>query len=341
MTLARPYYEALQKEIEMRPPEFSDTLYFGGGTPSTTPVKVVQDLINRMPLTKDAEISLEANPDDVNASNLDSWLKAGITRLSLGVQSLEASALRTMLRRHSAKDSIQAIETAKQAGFSNINIDLILGSPGQTAEGFMFGLTQLLDFRPQHVSLYLLEVHEGTLLERNILNGKMGPMKENVQVDCYLQAVAVLKGHGYKHYEVSNFALAGFESRHNLKYWTSASYYAYGAGACSFYDRKRIENLRAIPDYIEALAGGRLPIKSEVTEDAETEARNAVIFGLRKIEGIEVAGFQNRYGIHPLSLFENNGSLFLEEGFLEEKDGRLRITPEGILVSNEILTSAF
>jgi oxygen-independent coproporphyrinogen-3 oxidase len=341
MNLARPYYEALHKEIEMRPPEFADTLYFGGGTPSTTPVSVIDDLIIQMPLTKDAEITLEANPDDVTGNNLDAWLKSGITRLSLGVQSLEASALRTMLRRHSAHDSTLAIELAKQAGFANISIDLILGSPGQTAEGFILGLSQLLDFHPQHLSLYLLEVHEGTLLERNILQGKMDPMKENVQVDCYLQAVTLLKKHGYKHYEVSNFALAGFESRHNLKYWTSASYYAYGAGACSFFDRKRIENLREIPDYIEALAAGRLPVKSEVIEDAETEARNAVIFGLRKIDGIEVAGFQDRYGIHPLSLFENNGNLFLQEGFLEEKNGRLRITPEGLLVSNEILTSAF
>ncbi len=166
-------------------------------------------------------------------------------------------------------------------------------------------------------------------------------MNENLQVDSYLQAVTLLKDRGYKHYEVSNFALAGFESRHNLKYWTSAPYYAYGAGACSYYNRKRIQNFREIPEYIEALAAGRLPVDSEAIEDVETEARNAVIFGLRKIEGIDVTVFQLRYGIHPLSLFDDKGSLFLQEGFLEEKEGHLRITSSGLLISNEILASAF
>ena len=153
-----------------------------------------------------------------------------------------------MLRSHSAHDAIAAIDKIKTIGFSNLNVDLMLGSPEQTAEGFLLGLSQILDFRPQHVSLYMLEVHDGTLLDRMILKGKVEIMNENLQVDSYLQAVTLLKDRGYKHYEVSNFALAGFESRHNLKYWTSAPYYAYGAGACSYYNRKRIQNFREIPD---------------------------------------------------------------------------------------------
>jgi oxygen-independent coproporphyrinogen-3 oxidase len=277
----------------------------------------------------------------MNEQTLYGWREAGITRVSLGIQSLETKALQLMLRRHSADEAITAFETAKQCGFTNINLDLMLGAPGQTAEGFMFGLSQLLDFRPQHLSLYLLEVHERTLLNQQLLAGKVEIMDENSQVDCYLEAIRLLTNSGYKHYEVSNFALAGFESRHNLKYWTSAPYFAYGAGACSYYNKTRIENLRDVGEYIQALVADRLPIRSEVIEDAETEARNAVIFGLRKIEGIDVSGFLSRHGIHPLSLFEDNGKLFLQEGFLEEKAGYLRITRNGLLVSNEILSSAY
>lgn len=341
MNLAEPYYAALRKELQMRPPELSDTLYFGGGTPSTTPIAITAELIHSMPLTADAEITLEANPDDVNDENLQRWREAGITRLSLGIQSLETRALQLMLRRHSADDALTALEIAKRSGFANISLDLMLGAPGQTTEGFLFGLSQVLDFRPQHLSLYLLEVHEGTLLNQQILTGKVDIMSENSQVDCYIEAVKLLTNSGYRHYEVSNFALAGFESRHNLKYWTSAPYFAYGAGACSYYNKTRIENLRDVGEYIQALAQDRLPIRSKVIEDAETEARNAVIFGLRKIEGIDVSGFLNKHGIHPLSLFEDDGKFFIQEGFLEEKDGYLRITPSGLLVSNEILSSAF
>jgi oxygen-independent coproporphyrinogen-3 oxidase len=341
MALTTPYYAALKKELRMRPPELSDTLYFGGGTPSLTPVTLIGELIRMMPLTAGAEITLEANPEDVTDQSLDNWLKLGITRLSLGVQSLESPVLRSMLRIHSAKNALIAIEKAKKAGFMNLNIDLMIGSPNQTVEGFLFGLSQILDFHPQHLSLYLLEIHEGTLLDRMLLKRQAVPMNENQQVDSYLQAIKLLKKEGYRHYEISNFALAGLESRHNLKYWTSAPYYAYGVGACSYYNRKRIENLREIPEYIEALATGNLPVHSEAIEDKETEARNTVIFGLRKLEGIDVIVFESMYGFHPLSLFEDKGSFFMEEGFLEEKEGRLRITPSGLLVSNDILTSAF
>jgi oxygen-independent coproporphyrinogen-3 oxidase len=324
----------------MRPPRPSDTLYFGGGTPSVTAVDTIDGLIKMMPLTKDAEITLEANPDDVSFESLSSWLKCGITRLSLGIQSLEPAVLRAMLRRHSANQAIIAIQNAQKAGFGNINVDLMLGSPAQTAEGFFLGLLQILDFRPQHISLYMLEVHEGTLLAHQIQQGKIQQMPEEQQVSCYLQAVDLLKKAGYLHYEVSNFALAGFQSRHNLKYWTSAPYYGYGAGACSYYEQRRIQNLREIPAYIQSIVSGKLPIESETLEDRETEARNAVIFGLRKTEGIDVENFRITYGIHPLSLFENRADLFLAEGFLELHEGRLRLTSGGLLLSNEILSSA-
>jgi putative oxygen-independent coproporphyrinogen III oxidase len=340
LSLSTSYDDALRQEVQMRPPQHSDTLYFGGGTPSVTSAATLNELINMVPLTKNAEITLEANPDDVSQKSLSSWLEIGITRLSLGIQSLEPSVLRLMLRRHSAQDAIAALHNAQRSGFKNINVDLMLGSPGQTAEGFLLGLIQILDFRPQHISLYMLEVHEGTLLSAQIQEGKIQPMAEEKQVSCYLQAIEVLKKAGYLHYEVSNFALAEFESRHNLKYWTSAPYYGYGVGACSYYEQRRIQNLREIPAYIQSVVSGKLPIESEISENRETEARNAVIFGLRKTDGIDVENFKVTYGIHPLSLFENKADFFISEGFLELHEGRLRLTSGGLLLSNEILSSA-
>lgn len=340
LSLSNSYDEALIKEVHMRPPKHSDTLYFGGGTPSVTPAVTIKELIRMMPLTSDAEITLESNPDDVSDASLSSWLECGITRLSIGIQSLEAQALSMMLRRHTAQEAITALQNAKKSGFKNINVDLMLGSPGQTAEGFLLGLLQILDFRPQHISLYMLEVHEGTLLARQIQQGKVQEMAEEQQVACYLQAIDLLKKSGYLHYEVSNFALPGQESRHNLKYWTNAPYYGYGAGACSYYEQRRIQNLREIPAYIQSIRSGQLPVESETSENRETEARNAVIFGLRKTDGIDVESFKITYGIHPLSLFENKADLFLAEGFLELHNGRLRLTSGGLLLSNEILSSA-
>jgi oxygen-independent coproporphyrinogen III oxidase len=340
LSLSVPYDEALIQEVHMRSPRHSDTLYFGGGTPSVTPAPVINELIKMVPLTEDAEITLEANPDDVSLESLSSWSDIGITRLSLGIQSLEPAALRLMLRRHSARDAINALQNAQKSGFKNISVDLMLGAPGQSPEGFLLGLIQILDHHPQHISLYMLEIHEGTLLARQIQQQKAQPMAEEQQVACYVQAVDLLKKAGYLHYEVSNFALAGFESRHNLKYWTSAPYYGYGAGACSYYEQRRIQNLREIPEYIRSVVSGKLPIESEYLENSETEARNAVIFGLRKTDGIDVENFKITYGIHPLSLFENKADLFISEGFLEVRDGRLRLTSGGLLLSNEILSSA-
>jgi oxygen-independent coproporphyrinogen III oxidase len=201
LSLSTSYDEALRKEVQMRPPKPSDTLYFGGGTPSVTPPATIKQLIRMMPLKDDAEITLEANPDDVSSTSLSSWLECGITRLSIGVQSLEANALRLMLRRHSAQDAIIALQNAQKSGFKNINVDLMLGAPGQTANGFLIGLLQILDFRPQHLSLYMLEVHEGTLLETQIQQGIVHEMPEEQQVSCYLQAVDLLKKSGPQEFE--------------------------------------------------------------------------------------------------------------------------------------------
>jgi len=340
LSLSDRYYSALLKEIRMRDlQETSDTLYFGGGTPSLTPAPVLKQIISEFSLEESAEITLEANPDDVASRNLDEWKSLGITRLSIGIQSLEETVLKPMLRTHSPDAALKALPAARNAGFESINADLMLGSPGQTAEGFIEGLRMLLDFRPEHLSLYLLELHEKTALYRQWQIGKVSLMQEDQQIECYSSAVQMMKSAGYEHYEVSNFARPGYRSRHNLKYWSGAPYAGYGAGACSFLESNRMKNSPSVLRYIGSLEAGELPVEETIQEVPDVTTRNALIFGLRKTEGVGVMEFEKEYGISPLTLFGENAARFMEAGFLETTPSHLRLTLSGLLVSNEILST--
>ena len=339
LSLSHQYYISLLKEIEMRrPSEVADTLYFGGGTPSLTPAEVLGQIKDQFRLEYEAETTLEANPDDINDQSLHDWKRIGINRLSIGVQSLEDAVLRRMLRRHSAAQAWQSLEKSRAAGFGSVNVDLIIGAPDQTVDGFHDGIDQLIGFHPQHFSLYLLEVHENTALYKQLAADKVQLMPEEDQLQCYRNAAQMLEHAGYEHYEVSNFALPGHASRHNWKYWTNAPYAGYGAGACSYLGSTRTTNIMSVTKYIEALSAGRFPVASETREDPETEMRNAVIFGLRKREGIDLKEFKQLYGVSPLSLFDSGAEEYLQDGFLELFENRLRLTLSGMLVSNEILS---
>ncbi len=338
-SLASRYYSALLKEITMQSrPQFADTLYFGGGTPSLTPPEMLEEVKSRFTMAADAEVTLEANPDDISPETLEAWKGLGVNRLSLGIQSLEEAALKSMLRVHSAAEAVRSILLAQQAGFQNLNVDLMIGTPGQTEEGILLGLQKLIEFRPQHFSVYFLELHDRTLLHRQVLSGNFELMPEEGQIRSYSEAVRLLQKSGYEHYEVSNFALPGKASRHNLKYWTGAPYFAYGAGACSYVGSTRTNNVASVGEYMEAIENNELPIASIVQENKETRMRNFLIFGLRKRDGVDLSEFQTSFGMSPLALFPADGRGLLESGMLEITGNRLRLTFTGMLVSNEILS---
>lgn len=337
LSLAAPYFGSLMQEIEMHPlQEPADTLYFGGGTPSLTPPDVLQQIRSKFILEPESEITLEANPNEVDPKHITEWLRIGVNRLSIGVQSLEPAALKSMLRTHSPEQAMQALNAARNSGMQNVNIDLIIGSPQQTLTGFIEGLKRLIDFHPQHFSLYFLEVHEQTALFRQIQMKKVDPMPEEEQIACYVEAIQLLKQNGYEQYEVSNFAIGGYESRHNLKYWTNAPYEAYGAGACSYVNYVRAKNLSSIEEYIQSLKENQQPVESKSLDDRETVMRNALIFGMRKTEGVNRTTFQSEFGQDPASLFPSE---LLDEGLLEIADSNLRLTFRGMLLSNEILSN--
>jgi oxygen-independent coproporphyrinogen-3 oxidase len=341
LSLSDRYYAALLKEIRKnRPAEVAETLYFGGGTPSLTPPATLAEIMSEFLLLPGAEVTLEANPDDVTLETVKLWKQLGVTRLSIGVQSLDQNVLKWMLRRHSAEEGVASLASARSAGMKNVNVDLMMGCPGQTAESFLSGLKRLIEFRPEHFSLYLLEMHEGTALEEQLKKGKIDIMPDEDQIECFNEGRRLLGDAGYFHYEVSNFALPGYESRHNLKYWSDAPYYAFGAGASSYVRSIRATNIRSVAAYITAIEEGGDAIEMSVIEDADTRMRNALIFGLRKMEGVNIGDFRRSYGIQPIELFGEAGEEYLRGGFLEMNDTHLRLSPAGVLVSNEILSRA-
>jgi putative oxygen-independent coproporphyrinogen III oxidase len=337
-SLAGEYHGALLKEIRMKPATRGDSLYFGGGTPSLTSPERIREIISHFVLTPEAEITLEANPDDVSSERLCEWAQLGINRLSLGVQSLEEPALHAMNRNHTAAMALQAMHHIVNAHFENWSVDLMIGTPGQTVAGFRDGLALIIELDPKHVSLYFLEVHEKTAMAKQLLEGQVQQMGEEDQLICYQSAIALLASAGLQHYEVSNFARSGYASRHNLKYWSNAPYYAYGAGASGYVDSVRTRNLAGVEAYIAALREDRLPLESSFSEDPDTIMRNAMIFGLRKVSGIALPEFQQQFGVSALSLFREGADDFLRLGLLEIDDNHLRLTLPGMLVSNEILS---
>jgi oxygen-independent coproporphyrinogen-3 oxidase len=245
-----------------------------------------------------------------------------------------------MLRQHSPPEGLEAIRMARDSGFENLNVDLILGFPGQTGSGFLSGLRQLIRIQPDHFSIYLLEIHEQAPLQRLLKSGKLSPMPEEEQIHSFEAAISILTAAGYEHYEVSNFALENKMSVHNLKYWNDLPYYGYGAGACSYYGSVRIRNISDVSKYIEAVESGRSSHEESTLETEETRARNALIFGLRKVGGIDVKNFEISYGRDPSSLFDEDLERFLSDGLLELTENHLRLTRKGLLLSNEVLISA-
>ena len=340
LSLSERYYIALLKEIERnRPDARANTLYFGGGTPSLAPINVLRELIAAGLTAATEEITLEANPDHVTSEKLIEWHSLGINRLSFGVQSLEPEVLKGMLRQHSAEQALEAFTAARRAGFQNLNVDVMLGFPRQTVSGFLSGLTRLIELHPDHFSIYLLEVHERTGLHRLLKSGEVAAMPEDQQVECFEAAIDILSRAGYEHYEVSNFALEGKTSTHNLKYWTDAPYHAYGAGACSYLGSTRTQNQSDIATYIELMETGQSPVVETIREDEDTKSRNALIFGLRKVNGVDLGVFETLYRRTAQSLFGPALEEHVAAGLLEIDENQLRLTHKGMMLSNEILSS--
>jgi oxygen-independent coproporphyrinogen-3 oxidase len=349
LPLREPYVRALLTEIELAGkmvqvadtmPRRSRTIFFGGGTPSMLSVPQISRLLDAcfkaFVVDEDAEITLEANPGTLSQEQLAGLRLAGINRLSMGAQSFDAELLNTLGRIHSPDEITQAVHYARAAGFTSINLDFMFGLPGQTMQHWRDTLERALELHPDHFSLYSLIIEEGTPFHTWTAEGRITPGDEDLCADMYEYADELLQKAGYINYEISNWALPGQHSRHNLTYWQNLPYIGMGAGAYSSFGNRRFSNERDPLSYIKQLKAGRIPeVESEVIEHEQAMAETSFL-ALRTAIGLHLPTFEQRFA-QSFALFVGNRLRVVEEaGLLELEDGWLRLSQRGRLLGNEV-----
>lgn len=359
-TLMPAYVEALLREIELWRevigPISIGTVFFGGGTPSYLPAGDLENLMRAIGdvfgLLPDIEVTLEANPGDLDESNLLTFLEAGVNRLSIGVQTLDNRHLKTLGRRHNARQAKEAVCAARRAGFTNLSIDLMYGLPYQNMEDWRATLAQGLELHPEHVSMYCLTLESGTPMQQQVEVGQIVEPDPDLAADMYECAESSMEMNGYHHYEISNWAQPGRESRHNLTYWLNHPYLGVGPGAHSFLAGCRFGNLKSPREYIRRLTDYEVPEGSNgqdsvviagvpVVENVdvinrETEMAETMMLGLRLDAGVSNEVFANRFGRTPHDVYPDVLDDLTEIGLLDISDGAIRLTARGRLLGNEV-----
>ena len=316
-----------------------DTIYFGGGTPSFYGHTYLCELLSAIKkyyhVAQDAEITMEANPDSVELKGLKRLKRAGFNRLSMGMQSSCPQELSSIHRPHTAQQVDDAIAAARKAGFSNLSLDLIYGLPGQTMESWQKSVEHALSLDPQHLSCYGLKVEEGTPLARRVYAGEQLP-DDDMQADLYLWTVERLTQAGYPQYEISNFAKPGFHSRHNLRYWKSQPYIGFGPGAHSDFGSRRYSFVRNLEAYIKGvLEGGSLLDEDDLIPLRERSGEYLML-RLRTVEGIEEWEYRGNFFME-FTPIRSRLEEFASHGWAAETEGRWHLTPEGFLLSNQLI----
>jgi len=343
------YVNALCREIDgfassnpkskIQNPKSIDTIYFGGGTPSLlSPSQVAQTLDAvrlSFDVTDDVEITMEMNPATVTIESLEGYRSLGVNRASFGVQTFDDRALKLLARGHDANDARSTFALLREAGFSNISFDLIAGLPGQTLEDWQKNVREALTMRPEHLSLYLLEVHEATPLAEQIRSGRQPKPDDEVAASMYEFMVEELLAAGYRQYEISNFALSGFESRHNSKYWRLDPVYAFGVSAHSFDGVERYANERDTARYVEMIENGGT---AEVTREKIDVASEFAFLGLRLDEGLDLDDYREKFGIDLEEKYRSELRAATQNGLVHSNAGRLVLTERGKVFSNEVFS---
>lgn len=310
-----------------------DTIYFGGGTPSLLEPEQIERILNDVTsvfsVAESAEITMEMNPATVTPEKLDAFRKLGINRASFGVQTFNEFDLKLLARGHDANDARQTYRMLRESGFANISFDLIAGLPGQTLEDWSRNLDEAIAMEPEHLSLYLLEIHESTPLAEQVRSGRRTPIDDELAAEMYEMMLDRLAAAGYEQYEISNFAKPGFESRHNTKYWRLDPVYGFGVSAHSFDGRERYANERDTAKYVSSIEEEG---SAEVFREIVNIGSETAFLGLRLNEGVDIEAYERRFGAE-LSL---KSSELIERGLVETADGRFRLTRKGMLFSNEV-----
>jgi oxygen-independent coproporphyrinogen-3 oxidase len=360
------YVQALCREIELwgsilgRPAV--RTVFLGGGTPSYIPTDGIDEVLSAareaFDLESDAEVTLEANPDDCTEAKLEVYSSLGVNRVSLGVQSLDDRLLGVLGRRHTAAQAVEAYRTVTEAGIDNVSVDLMYGIPDQTLADWRRTLEGAAELGPRHVSLYCLTLEGDTPMERSVASGAIAQPDPDLAADMYLLAEETMAARQYRHYEISNWAVPGYESRHNLVYWRNEPNLGVGPGAHSYLGGVRFWNLRSPGEYVRRVRKlappsevdgwsmaeivGRMPmVERSETIDRRMEMSETLMMGLRLDTGVGVNEFVTRFGEPPTAGYGDAIEELSSVGLLDDAGGRLRLTDRGRMFGDEVFSRFF
>jgi len=343
--LKRQYVEALLQEIRRaaEPQTPADTIYFGGGTPSLLTAGEVQRIIatcrESFLLDAEVEVTLEANPETVNLDTLSAYRAAGVNRLSYGVQSFRDDELARLGRLHSAQTARDALALARTAGFDNVSLDLMMWLPEQSVEHWLGSVDALIAARPEHASLYLLELYPNAPLREEMARAGWSQAPDEDAASMYLEALDRLDRAGYEQYEISNVAQPGRRARHNIKYWQDGEWLGFGSGAHTTRAGVRWRNVPATMDYIRRITAGGPVVAERRVLDAGERVEEALFMGLRLTAGVDLPGIERRYGIDVWQRYGPELARFVGAGLVIHEPKRLlALTRPGMLLANEVMT---
>lgn len=307
------------------------TIYIGGGTPSFIDGKYIEKIMNTFNKGGVVEATIEVNPGSASLEKLKKYKECGINRLSIGLQSTEDRLLKKIGRIHNYNDFLATYNLAREVGFDNINVDLMIGLPGQTIEDVKSSLNKVINLNPSHISVYSLIVEENTIIYNLIEQNKIVLPDEELERNMYWYVKNYLELGGYEHYEISNFAKNGKKSLHNLDCWNQKEYVGFGASAHSYLNRKRFCNIGVLEEYIKDFKNTKEV--QEVQSFYETK-QEYMLLGLRKIKGVCISDFKNKFGENPIFLFKNELNKLIEEDLLEITTNNIKLTNKGLDFAN-------
>ncbi len=327
--------EILNSKFEIQ--NSADTIYFGGGTPSLLKPdqveKILEQVHAKFEISDDAEITMEMNPATVTPETLAAYRSLGVNRASFGVQTFDDRALKLLARGHDADDARNTFAMLRDAGFDNISFDLIAGLPGQTMQQWQQNIDEAIAMSPEHMSLYLLEIHAGTPLAEQLRSKRQPTPDPELAADMYELMLDRLAAAGYEQYEISNFSRPGFESRHNTKYWMLDPVFAFGVSAHSFDGTQRYANQRDTAEYVIAIEN--TGTADTMREDIDL-ASEFVFLGLRLDNGIDLSDYTRRFGVDLLEKYGIEIDALIDAGLIEIESGQMCLTRKGKLFSNEV-----
>lgn len=341
--LVKEYVETLKQEISKceldREEYLVETIYFGGGTPSYIDSKYIEEILNlirsKFDISKNAEITIEVNPGTASEEKLNDYYKSGINRLSIGLQSVDDKLLKTIGRIHSFSDFLETYRMAKEVGFTNINVDLMIGLPTQNLSDVKIAIEKTVKLSPNHISVYSLIVEEGTPIEEKINKKELFLPSEVLERKMYWTVKEELEKNGYIHYEISNFAKSGYESKHNSACWNQEEYIGFGLAAHSYINNTRYSNTEDIEEYIENIRYDKDDYKTiHEMQSREDKMKEYMLLGLRKIEGVRISEFKKRFVDNPIYLYREELNKLVTQELIEIEDDNIKLTNKGIDLAN-------